>query len=541
MRRLFLVCLYILSLIIIIFISYLYSLKVKESTLANGAHFEPVDCWFNNKMFPDGFKLSQWTLGLKVKRIECGYLSTRKEQEKSYFRLPIVIIRDSFWRNSQHPILNIEGGPGSSSGLNQAMMEYWLSHIAKNNWHHDMVLFDARGTGLSQPALHCDHLIQGTLDIFAKNLLPEEEVKTGYQLLENCYQQLADHPQKGKALQHLGTVRSATDLADLANLLKVKSWHLYGTSYGTRLALEVVRSYPDNVASLILDSVYPQEVDGEETLPDLYLDSVNKILSACQSDSSCDVLYPDLKVKLLTLFQRLHNKPITLVLKYDHQSVPFVVTPSRFFSLLYYTGYDIFDAIVVPRMIDSFYEGEAADLTLLAQNYLDSALDKSFSNPVYSEVECNENEVNDPQAHMKSVKKSYKQYPILKRWQLSALKNDFCEIWGSEESKDDFHQPVMTDKPVLIFAGALDSATPVEWGRALAQRLPNREYHEFKASGHAVLYNVNCAKDIVRRFLNPKKHYPKGCQSESAFKNGQEVLWLSDDTVDTLLKHYQNN
>jgi pimeloyl-ACP methyl ester carboxylesterase len=530
MKKLSAITIILILLLLIVTVVFPYLLKNTHSKLANGAHYDPVECWFRHSYFPKGFQPEAWLFGFKIKRIECGYLSTRKEQGTSVFRLPVVIVRDSLWHNSKHPVLNISGGPGASAWLDEeAINNFWLPTIEENNWQHDVVLYDSRGTGLSRPVLHCDNYFQDSLKILSRNLNPEEESKLGYSILQQCYQRIAEDKNKLNALHHLGTIRSANDIADLADLLKIDSWHLYGTSYGTRLALEVARLYPRQVASMVLDSVYPQEIDGEETMPDLYLDSVEGMIKACEDEPTCALQYSELHKKFYTILRRLREKPITLTLEHNKQPVKFVMTPSRFFSLVYDAGYDINSVVTVPNVIQSLYANDHNALLYLAQSSLDMMLDETFSNPVYMEVECNENEIKNRQAYIANINDKYLYYPMLKRWQLAAIKDDFCNIWGQEEVNNSFHQPVISDKPTLVLAGQLDSATPTQWGKAVAERFPNSKYYEFQASGHAVLYNVPCAKDIVRRFLNPDKNYPKGCQSDNPYADGQRAVWKAPD------------
>jgi len=533
MRKLFFFSVVLIILLLLAVVANYYQLKVKNKTLVNGAQFEVVDCWFDYASFPNGYQPYAWLFGFKIRRIECGYMTTRKEQGESFFRLPVVIIRDSFWSNSDHPVINISGGPGASAWLDEeSINRFWLPSIKENDWQYDIVLYDSRATGLSEPALHCDNFFKNTLDLLAKDLQPEIEATLAYRLLVKCHRKLSQDKQKLAALHHLGTISSAHDIADLSGLLSVESWNLYGTSYGTRLALEVARLYPDSVNSIILDSVYPQEVDGEETMPDLYLDAVEGMLSACDKEPTCALGHANLQQKLHAVLQRLQEKPVTLGLKQGDQYVDYVLTPSRFFALLYDAGYDINNVVVVPNAIQSLYAGKYDVVHYLAQSSLDMMLDESFSNPVYMEVECNENEIKDQQAYINNINKKYATYPVLRRWQLAAVTDDFCEVWGSKEVPNSFHQPVITNKPSLILAGQLDSATPAKWGRALAAHLPNSQYHEVKASGHAVLYNVACAKNIVRRFLNPNKNYPVACQSDNPYDNGQRVVWDSPDVGD---------
>lgn len=522
----------IFTVLILLFV-YNQSLGVKQSKLVNGASFERTDCWFETSLFPLGIQPQAFAFGFKFNRVECGYLTTRKDQGRSYFRLPVVILRDSLWRNSPDPVLNVAGGPGSSAWLDEETInQFWLPLFKSNDWHHDLVLFDARGTGQSQPSLHCDSFFEQSIKILEQELSPEEEVKQTYLQYQTCHQQLQQDPQQSEALQHLGTIQNTQDIADLADLLDIKHWHLYGTSYGTRLALEVARLYPDKVASLILDSVYPQEIDGEQVMPDLFIDAVEKIVMQCSEDPTCALQYSNLDVKLERVMQKLRRQPLTLQLEYDNKKLSIVVTAARFYSLLYDAGYDISTIVRVPNVIQSLYGGKDDALKELAQNSLDMLLDPSFSNPVYMEVECNENEIRDLRAHREKILKRYVHYPSLKRWQLAAIKDDFCNVWGANEIADSFHNAVITDKPSMILAGSLDSATPPEWGKGVASRLPNSQYHEFKASGHGVLFNVACAKSLVRAFLNPDNDYPAACQSTDQFVNGQRIAWEAPDVGD---------
>ena len=55
------------------------------------------------------------------------------------------------------------------------------------------------------------------------------------------------------------------DLTDLRHVLGIKQWNLHGVSYGTRLALSVMRDAPEGVRSVILDSPYPPEVHAYES------------------------------------------------------------------------------------------------------------------------------------------------------------------------------------------------------------------------------------------------------------------------------------
>ena len=238
----------------IVAIWYWDNLKLKTGELQNGASFEVVDCWFDNPT---------------TVRVECGYMVTRHSNpDHATFKLPVVVLRHSQWKNSQAPMLHIAGGPGGPAYIDAETMPYWLENFKTQNWGLDYVLYDQRGSGLSQPFLDCHDELQ--------------------QLRVS-----ADH------IKHIGTDLSANDIADLQSLLSIKQWVLMGVSYGTRVALSFTEHFPQQVKSLVLDSVYPPEVNGFETALLNGLRGIDKILDLCESNTSCQTSYPDLTGQLV--------------------------------------------------------------------------------------------------------------------------------------------------------------------------------------------------------------------------------------------------
>ena len=61
----------------------------------------------------------------------------------------------------------------------------------------------------------------------------------------------------------------ADDVADLAAAMALARINIYGVSYGTRWALEVMRRHPNLVRAAVLDAVYPPQVNGEQNEPEI--------------------------------------------------------------------------------------------------------------------------------------------------------------------------------------------------------------------------------------------------------------------------------
>ena len=98
-------------------------------------------------------------------------------------------------------------------------------------------MFDQRGTGASQP-LRC-----ASLEEFAGGAAGAA--------LERCAREL------GPARGAFTTQESVADIEAIRAATGYQKLVLYGTSYGTKVALEYAERYPQHVEALVLDSVVP--------------------------------------------------------------------------------------------------------------------------------------------------------------------------------------------------------------------------------------------------------------------------------------------
>jgi pimeloyl-ACP methyl ester carboxylesterase len=89
----------------------------------------------------------------------------------------------------------------------------------------------------------------------------------------------------GPARGSFTSAESVADIESLRHLLGYKELVLYGTSYGTKVALEYAQRYPSRVQSLVLDSVVP--VDGPEPLELPSFRALGPVLSELCESGAC--------------------------------------------------------------------------------------------------------------------------------------------------------------------------------------------------------------------------------------------------------------
>jgi fermentation-respiration switch protein FrsA (DUF1100 family) len=76
-----------------------------------------------------------------------------------------------------------------------------------------------------------------------------------------------------------------------------------------------------------------------------------------------------------------------------------------------------------------------------------------------------------------------------------------CAALGLPELPPETDVDPVTDVPVLLLAGRLDSRTPAFYAERLAQELPNATLAEFPEGTHVQIAEINfCAATIVMAF-----------------------------------------
>ena len=168
--------------------------------------------------------------------------------------LPIAVLPASGPAARDDAIVIPAGGPGGEA-LGDA--GYWReSALARDR---DIVLYDQRGTGQAQPSLECAERDQA----FVANLQRAEPFDVERQAIVTAYAACRERLEAaGVDLDDYDSEASVRDLDAIREALGYESWNLLGISYGARLTLAAMRSAPEHLRSVILDSVYDVTAGG---------------------------------------------------------------------------------------------------------------------------------------------------------------------------------------------------------------------------------------------------------------------------------------
>lgn len=462
------------------------------------------------------FKYRDCPFGI-VRREEvlCGVLKSKLEHNNPQTEpidISVVILKAKDIEASLDPIFYLEGGPGGSAS---ARIRFWLDHPLSQK--HDIVLVDQRGTGYSTPSLNCND----------RSLDP-------MRLLKSCYHRLID---KGIKLQAFNSAESAADVERLRHVMGYESINLYGVSYGTRMALTIMRDHPNNIRSVVLDSTYPPEVNRLETLGNNAERAFEQVFILCERDTQCNKRYPKLRSRFFDKLKRFDSTPLNTI--FDEILITGDDIASIYFQGLYvsealaYIPYsmekliedDVLNALMLLTGLVKAEEMENGQLTAVQSlNIMRVVFSQLFvrdflSEGLYFSVECQEDAAfQNEQSIAKALKKTNKLYrdafDSSVRLQLEA-----CDSWELEPAPAIENEPIVSDIPTLVLAGSFDPVTPPTWGKLAAKRLENVQFIEFPDVGHGIIDSSDCANDTIDAFIsNPNELVETTCVKEIDFK-----------------------
>src|SRR4051794_6080514 len=186
----------------------------------------------------------------------CGYLTVPENRSKAdsrTIRLLVATLQAASPTPAADPIVWLTGGAGSPV-LADANTAAGLGI----NADRDVIFVEQRGNYSSQPSLVCPEIGEFSAALVTEPYLDPGTREQSKAATTACRDRLAS---SGVDLAAYSTAENARDIADLRVAMGIAKWNLYGYSYGTLLALTVLRDHPAGVRSAVLDSVVPPNLN----------------------------------------------------------------------------------------------------------------------------------------------------------------------------------------------------------------------------------------------------------------------------------------
>jgi pimeloyl-ACP methyl ester carboxylesterase len=455
--------------------------------------FQTTDCWVK----PDS----------KAKT-DCGWLTVPEDWEHpnaQKLKLPVVIYRPLNPDPSLHPVIYLSGGPGYPTlGYKGGDIRYWRKEVENLFPGRTLILFDQRGTGLSSPKLEC-HDGDGPMVWYPVSKNPQAFGDIPSRVHAAYAACAARHLAAGRQLSAFNTVQSAADVDALRRVLKLKSVVLFGISYGTRLALTVMKLYPKNIHAAVLDSVYPPQAEHSSIDSRTFGAVLDRLFQACHQDERCAAAYPNLHDQLLRVLEQFAKEPVIVEIPNLTSSGPLYVRVDHrmFLWVLHDNMYRTVKIQGLPFLISEVAQGEYGDLKYHLEKLVQNRGIYYYDMGARLAVVCNDSvdEVNrQPKAN------EAESYPYLKDFAAWHREISPCVIWPTKPGTGN-RDVVSSEIPSLLLAGGLDVGTTAEQAEMAAETLSQSHLFVFAANAHVQVRN-KCSWKVIDEFLSDPASRP---------------------------------
>ncbi len=462
------------------------------------ARFEPSACAF---ALPEDY--------VQGKDVECGYLlvpENRAQLPSRALSLAVAIFHPPGGATAPDPILYLSGGPGASV-LETLQYAFDSAYAPVLDLGRDLILFDQRGVGRSRPALDCPAAVDLSLELldYVDPAHPDAGRLTKQAMFDLVVDSFLDCQADLSGVADLSAYNSAASAADVHDLQRVLSYklmNLWGASYGTRLALTVMRDYPEGIRSVVLDAVYPPDVDLFAEAPANARRALDRLFESCAVNAVCNERFPELHDVFFTTIARLNAEPV-MTSVFDPltgEDVDAVMNGDVLFGVVFQLLYDTDLRFSLPQLIydasqDNFEALNNFRSLLLAQRMV-SSRGMMFS------VQCHEELVfSSMTTSQEADGEEFEIAEFFGNSVLGQLSYRVCEHWGAGQATAVENQPVTSPIPTLVIAGEFDPITPPAWGQHAAATLSQHYVFTYPGVGHGASFVAGCPRDMFLAFL----------------------------------------
>lgn len=411
----------------------------------------------------------------------CGRLSVPEDPAavggpEISLKIALIPALDGAGRDAAFTVL--AGGPGA------AATEFYPAYAAAFAYIRrdlDILLVDQRGTGSSAP-LDCPP---------PPGLEFDADPAAVKSLSQDCLSSL------GRDVAPFTTSLAVRDLDAVRAALGYQGLHLYGGSYGSRVALHYLRRFPDRSRSLILDGVVPPDL---ALGPDIAVNAqqaLDRLFDRCAGDAACAARFPQLATRFDSLKRRLERQPESVRFLHPLTAEPADLEfgPSALATAVRLLSYNDHGTSLLPLLIDSAADGRMEPLA--AQSLMAAEkLGESLSVGMHNSVVCSE---DLPFATMTEARWQALDNSYLGRMPFEALQAA-CSIWPTGPVDEDFHHAVISDAPVLLLSGSEDPATPPAYGDQASESLTRSRHLILEGHGHGVAA-LGCMPRLLAEFV----------------------------------------
>lgn len=372
------------------------------------------------------------------------------------------------------PIFILAGGPGSS-GIRQFSGVDAYQAIQFYRRFSDVVVFDQRGTGGSQPNLKCPGARMG---------IPLDQPATA-EAIGRVFNQMALECQahwvsQGVDLKAYNTRENAADVNDLRKALGYDKIILIGGSYGSHLGLHLLRAYGAHIDRAIFYGI--EGTDHTYDQPSHVVAALGRVAAFVEQSGVYADRIPEngLMGALEAAIARVRDQPVQHEMERGGETYRVWITSAVVQLIATMKAGSRDNPEFWPELVLAMYEGDYSMAARAASSLRGmgrpNAMKYMMDHASGLTPERREKIRRDPASS------------VLGMLDLDLFATQ--ETWAAEDLGNNFRAPVVSDVPVLMVHGTWDTSTPIENAWAVAASLNNAHLIEVEGGNHGGLFNL---------------------------------------------------
>jgi pimeloyl-ACP methyl ester carboxylesterase len=378
------------------------------------------------------------------------------------------------------PIVFLMGGPGVPATFIAKVPPYFDLFDALSGLS-PVILLDQRGTGQSTPKVDCPAGFQPPPNLFLTPQALEKAYAGAYAACANYWSARQAFP------DDYSVDEIADDIEDLRAGLNVPQVDLLALSFGTRIAIEMIRRHPASVHRAVLQGTVTP--DGLVRLPSEMDAFFQRTAAEARPQAAAKGLDEDLAAAYRSVLQKLRSEPL-----------PVPITASDGRKVTVEIGSAMFAALVatrttdprLPALLTSVNRRDASVIALILQSvYRD--LESGAGNMMAHSAPCSG---TDPANRPRLARQEASRSLLAEPFDNSVVTGEFCREIGS--TKRIRNQPVVSGAmPVLFITGDLDDRTPVSLAKSAAKGFPQAQSIVVRNGGHELLVEPPVREQVL--------------------------------------------
>lgn len=276
-------------------------------TSASDPAFDALKTGGHDDRYPVAIEACPRPLGpmeVEGQTVICGRIGVPEDHDATggaTIPLAFAVLKSRSTAPAPDPVIYLHGGPGGHTvqdiPLNAGLFDFLRDR-------RDIILFDQRGAGISDRTVACYTEFAEEFVQFAR---PDEDTMFDAEgPLAKC---LTETVATGIDLSLYNTTQSARDVRAIMDALGYPTYNAFGISYGTKLAQELMRTSPDGLRSVVIDSISRVDSPAYDTNGVPADQALGWVVDYCMQDAACAAAYADLEETVHAAGRRLAEEP----------------------------------------------------------------------------------------------------------------------------------------------------------------------------------------------------------------------------------------